>query len=154
MWAVFSLHSLGIRKLSILLPQGRLPILHQARSRPWGFVANNHPQPVDKIFVHRSPMMLSTGGPQTRPRCPQLSRASPHLCPLFGNTTPLVTAPSERRHTKRVGWAVGNLGKAGDSPGEKVPCPVHRVCRTFGRPQKHRVVHRCRPQGQWTKNWA
>jgi hypothetical protein len=151
-WGVFPLHSLGIRKLSILLPQGRLPILHQARSRGWGFVVNGHPQPVDKIFVHRAWMKLSTGGPQAELSCPQLPAASPHLCPLFGNAAPPFTAPSERRHTKRVGWAVGNLGKAGDSPGEKPPCPVHRMCRTFLCPQKRRVVHRCRPQGQWIKN--
>lgn len=62
---------------------------------------------------------MSTGGPQRGLCCPQLDRASPHPCPLFGNATTPFTVPSERRHTERVGWAVGNLGKAGDSPGEK-----------------------------------
>lgn len=153
-WGEFSLHSLGIQKLSILLPQARQPILHQASSGAWGFVVNNDPQPVDKFFVHRAPSTLSTVDPQDGGRFPQEGRASPHRCPLFGNATPAFTAPSERRHTERVGWAVGNVGKAGDSPGEKPPCPVYRVCTTFGCPQKHRVVHRCHPQGRWTKNRA
>lgn len=151
-WAQSPFHSLGIEKLSILLPQAGQPILHQASSEAWGFVVNIHPQPVDKIFVHRGPSSLSTGDPQAGPACPQLPQASPHLCPLFGNATPAFTAPSERRHTKRVGWAVGKLGKAGDRPGEKPPCPVYRLCRTFGCPQKPRVFHRVHPQGRWTKN--
>ncbi|PCG83315.1 hypothetical protein CIB93_25190 [Streptomyces sp. WZ.A104] len=147
-----SVHSLGTRKLSILRPQGALPILHQARSHGWGFVANRDPQAVDRIFVHRRPSRLSTGGPQDGCCCPQLRPASPHLCPLFGNATPALTSRSERRHTKELGWAVGNLGKAGDRSGEKWPPPVHRVCRTFARPQKAPVVHGCHPQGRWTKN--
>lgn len=77
-WGKFPLHSLGIAKLSILLPQGRLPILHQARSRAWGFVVNSDPQPVDKIFIHRAPPMLSTGGPQAGLRCPQLLHSPVH----------------------------------------------------------------------------
>ncbi|GAA3054260.1 hypothetical protein GCM10020000_40440 [Streptomyces olivoverticillatus] len=64
-----------------------------------------------------------------------LYTAFPHPCPLFGNETPKVTAPSERRHTKVPGWAVGNVGKPGDGPGEKWALPVHRVCRTFRGPQ-------------------
>ncbi|OLO32210.1 hypothetical protein PZ61_0217900 [Streptomyces sp. MNU77] len=138
--------------MSILRPQGALPILHQARSRGWGFVVNLHPQPVDRMFVHSGPSMLSTGSPQAEPCCPQLRPASPHPCPLFGNATHALTARSERRHTKVVGWAVGNVGKAGDRPGEKWPPPVHRVCRTSARPQKAPVVHGCHPQDQWTKN--
>lgn len=100
------------------------------------------PQPVGEVF-HRRPTGLDP-----------LSPASPQPCPLFGNETPGVTGASESRHTKETGWAVGNRGKAGDRAGENYPCPVHGMCRTFGRPQKPRVVHRCHPQGQWTKNWA
>lgn len=140
-WGDFPLHSLGIQELSILLPQGLLSMHHQARSEAWGFVANRDPQAVEKNFVHIPPPTLSTGIPQLRPRCPQQPWASPHPCPLFGNTTPLITTPSERRHIERRDWAVGNLGKAGDSPGENHPCSVHRLCRTFGCPQKRRVVH-------------
>lgn len=147
-----SLHSLGTGKLSRLRPQGALSILHQARSTGWGFVVNSDPQAVDKISVHRGTPGLSTGNSQDLLSCPQEARASPHLCPLFGNTTPLLTAASERRHTEVVDWAVGNLGKAGDSPGEKSPGPVHRVCRTFGCPQKGPVIHGRRPQVRWTKN--
>lgn len=120
-WGEFSLHSLGIQKLSILLPQAEQPIPHQASSGAWGFVVNNDPQPVDKFFIHRGPSALSTVGPQDRGRFPQAGRASPHRCPLFGNVTPAFTTASERRHTDRVGWAVGNVGKAGDGPGEKPP---------------------------------
>lgn len=76
----------------------------------------------------------------------------PHPCPLFGNETPEVTAPSERRHTKVPGWAVGNVGKTGDGPGEKWALPVHRVCRTFRGPQMTLFIHRLRPQARWTKN--
>ncbi|PVC84176.1 hypothetical protein DBP20_17405 [Streptomyces sp. CS131] len=145
-------HSLGTGKLSILRPQGALPILHQARSCGWGIVANDDPQPVDRISVHRGPSMLSTGCPQAGRCCPQPCPASPHPCPLFGNATHALTARSERRHTKVLDWAVGNRGKAGDSSGEKWPPPVHRVCRTSVRPQKARVVHGCHPQDRWTKN--
>lgn len=117
-----------------------LGICGQQRSTACG--QNIRPQgPFD--VVHRRP----TGGAA-------LSPASPHPCPLFGNTTPAFTARSERRHTKGRGWAVGNLGKTGDSPGEKHHCPVHGVCRTFACPQKRRVVHRCHPQDQWIKNRA
>ena len=91
--------------------------------------------------VHRQP----TGS------CP-LPTAFPHPCPLFGNATPSLTGSSESRHTNEPGWPVGNVGKAGDGAGEKSLSAVHRVCRTFPRPQKHRVVHGCRPQAQWTKN--
>ncbi|ARF73815.1 hypothetical protein B7C62_17260 [Kitasatospora albolonga] len=147
-----SVHSLGTAKLSILRPQGQLPILHQARSRGWGFVVNHDPQAVDRIFVHRGRSRLSTGGPQAGYRCPQLCSASPHPCPLFGNATPALTARSERRHTKLPDWAVGNLGKAGDRSGEKWPPPVHRVCRTSACPQRAPVVHGCHPQDRWTKN--
>lgn len=152
MCRISSLHSLGTRKLSRLRPQGLLPILHQARSTAWGFVVNRDPQPVDKESVHSEPSGLSTGNSQDQLSCPQEEPSSPHLCPLFGNTTPLLTAESERRHTEVVDWAVGNRGKAGDGPGEKYPCPVHRVCRTFVCPQKCLVIHGLRPQARWTKN--
>ncbi|KAB2588479.1 hypothetical protein F5983_32115 [Streptomyces arboris] len=152
MCGISSVHSLGTGKLSILRPQARLPILHQARSHGWGFVVNRDPQPVDSFLVHRGRSRLSTVGPQAGRCCPQLGPASPHLCPLFGNRTRPLTARSERRHTKLPDWAVGNVGKAGDRPGEKWPPPVHRVCRTSARPQKAPVVHGCHPQGRWTKN--
>ncbi|GHG59241.1 hypothetical protein GCM10018779_25470 [Streptomyces griseocarneus] len=93
--------------------------------------------------VHRPP----TGGPV-------LYTVFPHACPLFGNETPKLTAPSERRHTKVPGWPVGNVGKPGDAPGEKWALPVHRVCRTFRGPQNPPVIHRRHPQGRWTKNPA
>ena len=117
-WGDFPLHTLGIQKLSILLPQGWRPMIHQPRSAAWGFVANSDPQPVEKIFMHMPVIALSTRSPQLRARCPQQIRASPHLCPLFGNETPLLTAPSERRHTRSHDWPVGNPGKAGDGSGE------------------------------------
>ncbi|ATY96853.1 hypothetical protein CVT27_16320 [Streptomyces cavourensis] len=152
MCELFSVHNLGTGKLSILRPQAGEQILHQARSHGWGFVVNLDPQPVDRTLVHRGLSRLSTGGPQVGRCCPQLHRASPHLCPLFGNATSALTARSERRHTKLPDWAVGNVGKAGDRPGEKQPPPVHQVCTTSACPQKHPVVHCCRPQGRWTKN--
>lgn len=71
-------HSLGTAKLSRLRPQDSLPILHQARSRAWGFVVNSDPQPVDRFFVHRVPMMLSTGDPQAGRGCPQLLHTPVH----------------------------------------------------------------------------
>ncbi|QEU76599.1 hypothetical protein CP967_17035 [Streptomyces nitrosporeus] len=145
-------HNLGTGKLSRLRPQGRLPILHQPRSRPCGFVPNLNPQPVDNLLLHSRSLRLSTVGPQKVPSCPQLCPGSPQGCPLFGNPTLTFTVESERRHTPVVDWAVGNVGKAGDGPGEKYPLPVHRVCRTFGCPQRHQVVHRFHPQGRWTKN--
>jgi hypothetical protein len=83
---------------------------------------------------------------------PVLYTAFPHPRPLFGNATPRITAPSERRHTKLPGWAVGNLGKPGDSAGEKWTPPVHGVCRTFRGPQKSLLFHRAHPQPRWTKN--
>ncbi|THC48445.1 hypothetical protein E7X58_24485 [Streptomyces sp. A1499] len=125
---------------------------HQTRSSGWGFVDKRSPQAVDEIFLHRVCTTLSTGGPQVLAGCPQLYPASPHGCPLFGNATRLLTGSSERRHTKVPGWPVGKRGKAGDDAGEKWPFPVHGVCRTFARPQKHPVVHGCRPQARWIKN--
>ncbi|EFL24675.1 hypothetical protein SSOG_04389 [Streptomyces himastatinicus ATCC 53653] len=83
------------------------------------------PQDVLRV-VHRPP--TATGG---------LPTASPHACPLFGNETVTLTGPSERRHTKEPGWAVGKVGKTGDAAGENRASPVHRVCRTFRRPQNH-----------------
>ncbi|AZM54344.1 hypothetical protein DMA15_18700 [Streptomyces sp. WAC 01529] len=152
MFELFRVHTLGTGKLSRRCPQGTLLRDHQARSGGCGFVDEDCPQGVDENLVHRVCAALSTGGPQAQACCPQLSPASPHGCPLFGNVTRPLTGSSERRHTKVVGCPVGKLGKAGDSAGEKWPLPVHRLCRTFRRPQKRRVVHRLRPQGQWIKN--
>ncbi|RFC73366.1 hypothetical protein DXZ75_41950 [Streptomyces sp. AcE210] len=145
-------HTLGTAKLSRLCPQGPALNDHQTRSGGCGFVDKRSPQAVDKIFLHRVWVPLSTVDPQVRGPCAQLRAASPHGCPLFGNATCKITVPSERRHIKGCGWAVGNRGKAGDSPGEKWPRPVYRVCRTFPRPQRTPVVHRSRPQARWTKN--
>ncbi|RRR80090.1 hypothetical protein EHS43_22220 [Streptomyces sp. RP5T] len=127
------------------------PENHQARSGGCGCVDEGSPQTVDSEEIHRLCTELSTGRPQAGAGCPQRSPASPHACPLFGNPTRLITGPSERRHTKVPGWAVGKLGKAGDGAGEKSPRAVHGVCRTFCSPQIRLVVHRCRPQGPWTK---
>ncbi|TRV76538.1 hypothetical protein FKN01_18910 [Streptomyces sp. 130] len=152
MRALFSLHSLGIQKLSILHPQAGGAGAHRASSAGWGFVVNDDPQAVDKIFVHRPRSALSTDCPQVRGCFPQPEAPSPHSCPLFGNTAGSITGPSERRHTEGQGWPVGNGGKAGDRPGEKPPSPVYGLCTTSGCPQKARVVHRCHPQGRWIKN--
>ncbi|NHI08492.1 hypothetical protein STPH2_3856 [Streptomyces sp. KO7888] len=148
---VFSVHTLGTGKLSRSCPQARLVRDHQGRSAPCGFVDERSPQAVDEEMIHRLCIQLSTGNPQAGGSCPQRSPASPHACPLFGNATRPVTASSERRHTRLPGWAVGNVGKAGDGAGEKSPLPVHGVCRTFCSPQTGPVVHRLRPQGPWTK---
>ncbi|ARH92177.1 hypothetical protein STRMOE7_19860 [Streptomyces sp. MOE7] len=147
-----SVHTLGRGKLSLWDPQAGVLTGHRGRSAGCGFVANRSPQAVDKLFVHRGVDDLSTVCPQVSRRCPQRSPASPHRCPLFGNATPSLTGPSESRHMKVSGWAVGNVGKAGDGTGEKYPSPVHRVCRTLGGPQNRRLIHGRRPQGQWTKN--
>ncbi|KAF5996106.1 hypothetical protein BOG92_034210 [Streptomyces sp. WAC00263] len=133
-------------------PQGPLLKDHQARSAPCGFVDEDSPQTVDEEKIHRVCTKLSTDDPQAGAGCPQPSPASPHPCPLFGNVTRPITVSSERRHTKVPDWPVGNVGKAGDGSGEKWPEAVHRVCRTFRRPQRPPVVHRLHPQGQWTKN--
>jgi hypothetical protein len=68
----------GRLRLSILRPQGRLPILHQTRSGGWGFVVNDDPQPVDKISTHRASTRLSTGSPQAGRSCPQLLHTPVH----------------------------------------------------------------------------
>ncbi|QEV56926.1 hypothetical protein CP981_19625 [Streptomyces platensis] len=147
-----SVHILGRGKLSLWDPQAGVLTGHRRRSAACGFVANLLPQGVDSGFVHRAAAVLSTARPQASRCCPQQSPASPHRCPLFGNTTPALTGPSESRHTKVVGWAVGNVGKAGDGTGEKYLSPVHRVCRTFGGPQNRPLIHGRHPQGRWTKN--
>ncbi|XIG76081.1 hypothetical protein C1N81_24060 [Streptomyces sp. SGAir0957] len=152
MCRIFSLHSLGRAKLSRRCPQRTVVKSHQARSGGCGLVDRSSPQAVDRLFIHSLCTALSTGDPQDLSCCAQRREASPHRCPLFGNATRSITGPSESRHTEGVGWAVGNVGKAGDGSGEKWPSPVHRVCRTFRRPQIGRVVHRPRPQAQWTKN--
>lgn len=41
-------------------------------------MVNRDPQPVDRNFVHRTSMMLSTDGPQASPRCPQLLHTPVH----------------------------------------------------------------------------
>jgi len=148
---VFSVHTLGTGKLSRSCPQASLVRDHQGRSGPCGFVDEGSPQAVDEEMIHRLCIPLSTGNPQAGGGCPQRSPASPHACPLFGNVTRPVTASSESRHTRLPGWAVGNVGKAGDGAGEKSPLPVHGVCRTFCSPQIRPVVHRLRPQDPWTK---
>ncbi|PNG23901.1 hypothetical protein C1J00_01570 [Streptomyces cahuitamycinicus] len=137
--------------MSRSFPQQPLVIDDQTSSGACGFVDEGSPQPVDDGLVHRLCTELSTGCPQAGWSCPQRSVASPHPCPLFGNATRLLTGSSERRHTKVPGWAVGNLGKAGDGAGENSPHPVHGVCRTFCSPQMRPVVHRLHPQGPWTK---
>ncbi|RFU86452.1 hypothetical protein DY218_12145 [Streptomyces triticagri] len=138
--------------MSIRCPQRPLVTGHQPRSCACGFVDNRSPQTVDRRVSTGSPAQLSTGYPQLRPGCPQDEPSSPHRCPLFGNATHLLTGSSERRHTKRAGCPVGNLGKAGDSAGEKWPSPVYRLCRTFRCPQRSLVFHRPRPQDPWTKS--
>ena len=105
--------------MSRLCPQARLVIDHQTRSGGCGLVDKRSPQAVDEEMIHRLCTELSTDDPQAAAGCPQRSPASPHLCPLFGNTTRLLTVSSERRHTKVPGWAVGKVGKAGDGAGEK-----------------------------------
>ncbi|RZB18497.1 hypothetical protein StrepF001_15650 [Streptomyces sp. F001] len=132
-------------------PQPGLLKDHQTRSSGCGSVDEGSPQTVDRQVIHRLCTELSTGHPQAGAGCPQWCLPSPQLCPLFGNTTRLLTGPSERRHTKLPGWAVGNMGKAGDGAGENSPHPVHGVCRTFRSPQKCSVVHRLGPQAPWTK---
>lgn len=119
MFELFRFHTLGTGKLSRRCPQGTLLRDHQARSAGCGFVDDDSPQAVDEFFVHRVCMTLSTAGPQAQACCPQLSVASPHGRPLFGNATRPLTGSSERRHTKVRGWPVGKVGKAGDSAGEK-----------------------------------
>ncbi|RDD89213.1 hypothetical protein DVZ84_09430 [Streptomyces parvulus] len=148
---LFSVHTMGTEKLSRSCPQARVLRDHQGRSAPCGFVDEGSPQAVDDETLHRLCTRLSTGNPQAGAGCPQRSRPSPHVCPLFGNMTRPVTASSERRHIRLPGWAVGNVGKAGDGVGEKSPFPVHGVCRTFCSPQIRPVVHGLRPQDQWTK---
>ncbi|QEU66981.1 hypothetical protein CP966_18290 [Streptomyces galilaeus] len=132
-------------------PQATSVKENRGRSSGCGFVDKSFPQPVDGSAVHRLCTKLSTGNPQAAAGCPQRSPASPHGCPLFGNVRRLLTGSSERRHTKVPRGPVGKTAKPGDGPGEKSPLPVHGVCRTFCSPQKTRVVHRLRPQGQWIK---
>ncbi|MPY58297.1 hypothetical protein FNH08_14290 [Streptomyces spongiae] len=146
-------HTLGTGKLYRSCPQAALLKKHQARSAACGLVDRRSPQTVDKEKIHRLCTELSTGNPQAGGSCPQRVPASPHDCPLFGNATRDLTAPSERRHTKVPGWAVGNMGKPGDAAGEKCLRAVHGVCRTFCSPQRHLVVHCRHPQARWTKSW-
>lgn len=149
---LFSFHILGTAKLSRTRSTGDLPTTHRGRSGGCGFVDKGSPQTVDEEVIHKLCTKLSTDNPQAGPGCPQRSAASPHGCPLFGNTTRLITVSSERRHTKLPGRAVGKPVKAGDEPGEKSPQAVHGVCRTFCSPQNPGVVHCLRPQGRWTKS--
>ncbi|EFL16283.1 predicted protein [Streptomyces sp. C] len=61
---------------------------------------------------------LSTADPQVLASCAQVPGGSPHRCPLFGNSTPPVTAPSESGHTDVDVCPVDFWGKAGDTPVE------------------------------------
>lgn len=149
---VFPVHMLGTAKLSRSCPQGRSMRHYQARSIGCGFVDKRSPHPVDEKVFHRVWTKFSTDNPQAEAGCPQRSPASPHVCPLFGNTGPLLTGSSERRHTKVPRGPVGKSAKPGDGAGDNSAPPVHGVCRTFCSPQKPRVVHRLHPQGQWTKS--
>ncbi len=149
---VFPVHILGTAKLSRSCPQGRQTGDDRARSTGCGFVDKRSPQAVDRTMIHSLCTKLSTDDPQAGPACPQRSCTSPHACPLFGNVTRPLTGSSERRHTKVPRGPVGKTGKPGDGAGDNSVQPVHGVCRTFCSPQKPRVVHRLRPQGQWTKS--
>jgi hypothetical protein len=146
-----SVHILGTAELSRSHPQAVLFEDDPASSAACGSVDERSPQTVDDARLHRPGTELSTDHPQAAAGCPQRTPTSPHPCPLFGNAARLLTAASERRHTKVSGWAVGNVGKAGDGTGEKCPEAVHGVCRTFCSPQRHLVVHCPYPQGPWTK---
>ncbi|AVV41645.1 hypothetical protein C6376_09535 [Streptomyces sp. P3] len=134
-----------------LCPQTNEPREDLTRSPGCGLVDKGYPQAVDKETVHSLCTELSTDRPQAAASCPQRSWASPHVCPLFGNSARVLTGSSERRHTKVPERPVGNGAKPGDGAGENSPLPVHGVCRTFCSPQKAQVVHRLRPQGRWTK---
>ncbi|GAA1505482.1 hypothetical protein GCM10009730_05810 [Streptomyces albidochromogenes] len=104
-WEVVQIGSTGAVP-EISSPQVRwLWICGQASSTGCG--QENCPQG-GGLVVHRQPTGWGT-----------LCTANPHLCPLFGNETRALTGASESGHTKEAGWAVGNLGKAGDSAGEK-----------------------------------
>ena len=133
---VFCFHRLGTVELSRLYPQAVRVGDHLGRSGGCGLVDKSYPQGVDRAVVHRGWKKLSTGFPQVGGRFPQAGGGSPHLCPLFGNVTCLLTGSSERRHTKVPGWAVGNVGKPGDAVGDKRARPVDGVCRTFRSPQE------------------
>ncbi|PWJ06679.1 hypothetical protein DKG34_14650 [Streptomyces sp. NWU49] len=139
-------------KLSRLCPQLPRSRRHRARSARCGFVDQRSPQAVDRAAVHSLCTGLSTGDPQVGARCPQRSPLSPHACPLFGNTTCVLTASSERRHIEVPQGPVGKTAKAGDGSGENSPHPVHGVCRTFRSPQRPLVVHCSGPQGPWIKS--
>jgi hypothetical protein len=116
---LFPVHTLGTGKLSRLCPQAPWMRDDRARSMGCGFVDEGHPQPVDEKTIHRLCTKFSTGNPQAEPACPQRSPASPHGCPLFGNVTRLLTAPSERRHTRLPREPVGKTTKPGDDAGDK-----------------------------------
>lgn len=133
-----SVHSLGTGKLSILRPQGALPILDQARSHGWGFVVNLHPQPVDRIFFHR-------GCRCCPPAAHRLSRVVPSFCLLLHTsvhcsaTQHTLSPPGVKGVTPR--WSVGLWGtwvKLGTGLGRSGPLlcigcaelsPVHRKPR-------------------------
>lgn len=114
----FSVHSLGTGKLSILRPQGALPILHQARSGGWGFVVNDDPQPVDNFLFHSGSSALSTGGPQVGPSCPQLLHTPVH-CSATQHT---LSPPGVKGVTPRRGVGLWGTGvKLGTALGRSSP---------------------------------
>lgn len=88
-----SVHMLGTGKLSRWLPQVDRPKGHQPRSAACGFVANTHPQGVDRGFVHRGVIALSTVRPQVARACPQLLHTPVHC--------------SARRHPRSPGRVKG-----------------------------------------------
>lgn len=88
-----SVHMLGTGKLSLWLPQEGRPQGHQPSSAACGFVANVHPQGVDRRFVHRGSIALSTACPQVARACPQLLHTPVHC--------------SARRHPRSPGRVKG-----------------------------------------------
>ncbi len=100
------------------------------------------------------PPLCPTVHPQVAASCAQGAGTSPHRCPLFGNPGGPLTVRSESGHTDVDVWPVEYRGKAGDAPVEYRGSPGDGLCRTFCSPQGHGVVHRCRPQGRWIKNWG
>ncbi len=134
----FCVHTLGTAKLSRSCPQGPLLKDHQTRSTPCGFADDT----LHTLWTKKGSTGCARSCPPTTQQAgssvaPQPSRASPHPCPLFGNVTRPITVSSERRHTEVPDWPVGNVGKAGGRDlGNKWPEAVHRVCRTFRRPQR------------------
>lgn len=150
---VSSVHIMGTAKLSQAVSTGQRGKERPCSSEGCGFVDEGSPQGVENVPAPRVWKRLSTENPQAGGGFPQRSGPSPHGCPLFGNSTAPIAASSESRHTKLPGWAVGNVGKPGDAPGENSALPGDGVCRTFCSPQNTRVIHGLRPQARWIKLW-